>query len=223
MKVFGLLLLTTALAFGQAPQQHEDMPLLEGISRQSSDSIAAAGNSGDKRYVPFLKPLLKSRWEGTRFIARMALAKLGDREALQYYACRSLTDNPDDVELFIRDDLDNIRGSFSIEVLKKLLDSDQRFQRFITHHKARYSDVIVMYPSAVALYALPKVVPDSPYPAPPDDPIFRIKGDYREYKVKWKTWLESHAEELHRLEPTADGISFDPKVCRHLPDVKTHR
>ena len=45
---------------------------------------------------------------------RLQLAKTGDREALQYFACQSLTTNVLQMENMMRTDLDPIGGDFTI-------------------------------------------------------------------------------------------------------------
>ena len=80
-------------------------------------ALATALAQGEQNAVP--TPRIKSS-------DRRVLAKAGDRDALQYYACRSVTGRAQWLESLMRADLKEIGGGFMVTIYRQLLDSDAR-------------------------------------------------------------------------------------------------
>jgi hypothetical protein len=97
--------------------------------------------------------------------ARLALVKRGDREALQFYACKSLTDKFEVMHLLLKEDLARLGGEFTVEVYRQLLDSDQRFQADFTRVQRGCCDCIIPPLSDSAPCMLQKLLPDTSVPS----------------------------------------------------------
>jgi hypothetical protein len=65
--------------------------LAERVRNADTSAVLEIGRSGDSRAVALLLPLLNNPDYGAKREVWLALAKLGERESLQYFACRSLT------------------------------------------------------------------------------------------------------------------------------------
>jgi hypothetical protein len=90
---------------------------------------------------------------------RLRLAETGDHEALQYFACQSLTTNVLQMENLMRTDLDQIGGDFAIEIYRRILDSDDIFLPQIEKsRKDPAQDALPRFPSILVLFRLPKLL-----------------------------------------------------------------
>lgn len=151
--------------------------------------------------------------------SRLALARMGNREALQYFACRSLTDNLFEMENLMRKSLDSIGGDFAIEIYRQLLDSDERFLPQIREMRRNPAeDALPRLPGISVLFHLSRLLPDAGIPS---SPLLDHEVDPNQdfgLRAKWRTWLDAHKEEIQKLTPTADGISFDPHSCSEVYD-----
>jgi HEAT repeat protein len=108
--------------------------------------VLEVGRTNDPQYIPLLLSLFDSSIYPARNAARSALAKLGDRKALQYFACRSLTSDVDKMQLLMQSELDYIGGGFTIEIYRQLLNSDSRFLPEIKRNGAhKYLNVLYSY------------------------------------------------------------------------------
>jgi hypothetical protein len=145
---------------------------------------------------------------------RLSLAQAGDHEALQYFACRTLTNNVFQIENLMRTDLDSIGGDFAIETYRQLLDSDSRFLPQIKKmRRKRTEDALPRLPSISVLFRLPKLLPGAGIPP---SPLLDYETDPNQdfgLREKWRTWIDSHQAQIKELKPTTDGISFNPGYC----------
>jgi hypothetical protein len=153
--------------------------------------------------------------------ARATLATRGDPEALQFYACRSLTNNLEVMEELLRWDFPRIGGEFEIEVYRQLLDSDQRFHADFTKHQDDCSDCIITPLSVGVTSMLQRLLPDAPIP--PLTPLQRQENSQAAETVKsmWKSWIDNHQAELRQMKPTTEGISFSSESCSAVADLST--
>jgi HEAT repeat protein len=72
------------LTFSQISNENV-FSLAERIGQGDVVAILEGGRTGDAEYIPMLMPLLDSPDERVRAPARLALARLGERDALQYF------------------------------------------------------------------------------------------------------------------------------------------
>jgi len=182
--------------------------LVERARRGDGSAISEMEKSGD---VEDLKLLLHDpayARTGTLPV-RGSLARLGDQESLQYFACLSQTDDVDKMQLLLRDIYDHIGGAFTVQIYRQLLDSDPRFIAFVKRHrKHRYPDVIVTLPSTMVLPYLSRLLPSANIPSPPpDDPS--EEGT----KLKWRSWIDEHKNEIQHMQPSASGVNFSSSFC----------
>jgi hypothetical protein len=201
-------ILVTALA--QALGQESPGSITERIHQGDTSAVLEIGQSGDPRAVSLILPLLNDPDYVAKREVRLALAKLGERESLQYFACRSLNGSVRKIEVLIDEDLDYIGGEFTIEIYRQLLDSDQRFLPDMDRTD-RKSDALLRLPSSTAMLKLSKLVPDAEIPNP--SRLAVQAGRDSDTKKKWSTWIDEHKAGLQKLMPTAEGIVFDSNYC----------
>ncbi len=203
-----IVLAMLGIAFAQNAPPAPRGSLLQ-LARKGDDSaLYEMEQSGD---IQDLQALLHDPDYSAKTAARIFLAKMGDHEALQYFACRSL-DNWSALD----QDLDQIGGEFRIELYRRLLDSsDQTFFANI-RKEDRSSDELLTPPSSIVLLRLPALLPDAGIPKPA--PLDIQAGRDKEFKSRWREWIDSHQSELQQLKPTAEGISFDPHSCSNIYD-----
>ena len=146
--------------------------------------------------------------------ARLELAKAGNPEALQYFACQSLTTNVLQMENLMHTDLDQIGGDFTIEIYRQLLDSDQRFLPQIEKlRKDPAEDALPRLPSISVLFHLPKLLPAAGIPTTPLlDHEVNPNQDFG-LRARWRTWIDAHKADIQKLQPTTKGIAFDLGHC----------
>jgi hypothetical protein len=145
----------------------------------------------------------------------LVLAKAGDREALQYYACRSMTHRVQEIESLMRTDLDEIGGGFTVTIYRELLDSDSRFRRDLARLN-KGSDAPMRPPSIIVLSKLSRILPEAGI-AP--DPRLDYEPDPNQdfgLRAKWRAWIDSHQTEIQKLKPTAEGVSFRADACTQI-------
>jgi hypothetical protein len=192
-------------------------PIAERIRKGEDAAVLEAGRSKDPEYLEMLRAVAEDPEYEARYSAILALAKLGDWKARQYFACRSLIDGFEEIPRLLQD-LQYIEGALSIEIYRRLLDSDARFQaefkRDLQVDPDKYSDVGVTFPSSWVLFDLPKVVPNPPAAAPPRY-LMQIHED-EPLKALWRQWLREHEQEIRNLQPTAASIKFDRGFCEDL-------
>jgi hypothetical protein len=216
-----LAILTVASA--QTELGPKDDLLLERARKGDESALSQMEQSGDIRD---LQSLLHDPNYAGKTSVRLALARMGDRGVLQRYACVGLTQDLSHLDDLMRDDLDHIGGDFTIEVYRHLLDSDARFlpqiDRIMKQMRKHGGDVLPVLPSTSVLLRLPKLVPDSPIPrlSPIEIQASPEKSDG--IKAQWRTWIDTHQNELKKLRPTTDGISFDLGRCSQLGDGPHH-
>ncbi len=149
-------------------------------------------------------------------VAHLTLAKHGDHDALQHFACRALTSNMFDLEKLMTD-FDQIGGDFTVQVYRRLLDSDQRFRPEIDRiRKERGQDAVPKLPSISVLFHLPKILPGAHISAPEQLEYEVNPNQDLGFRAKWRNWIDSHSSELQKLKPTADGVDFGPQACSNF-------
>jgi hypothetical protein len=213
MTVRSLFFLVTLLGVSpvHAGQQQESLSSLAERARNGETAaVREMGQSGDAQAVPILLRLFHDPEYRVKRDVRLALAKLGERDAVQYFACRSLTGSVRQINDLIRGSLDYIGGDFSIEIYRQLLDSDQRFLPDM-ERTDRNSDALLTFPSSVALVRLSELIPDVGIPNP--SPLAVQAGKDGEFKKRWATWIGDHEEQLGKIAPTAEEIVFDSSYC----------
>ncbi len=213
-----IVLLLLGAAFAQDGQPVKDSLL----NRARSGDYSAISKMERDTDLQGLQTLIRDPDFRGKPAVRLALAKLGDHDSLQFFACQSLT-QVGGSHIFMSGVLDQIDGEFAIQAYKRLLDSDPRFLPAIEeanrkcHTDKKAVDCVVPGPPSLsALLELCKLVPDSPFSKLTE---LEIQAHSGEFKLKWKAWIDAHQSELQKFKPTAAGIRFDPASCSKFHDV----
>ncbi len=154
-----------AVVCTQAVAQTESQSLLDRARKGDDSALDQMERSGDVRDLRYL---LRDHDYAGKSAVRLRLARLGDAKLLQYFACRSLTDDVDKMRSRLRDEYDHIGGAFTVSIYRELLDSDRRFSAFVKRNRERkYSDFTPELPSRMVLAYLPKLLPNANIPSLP--------------------------------------------------------
>lgn len=186
-------------------------------------AIRDAGESGDPRFIPFLKRELKktgNKQSAVRDATKLALAKLDDPVQLQEAWCTAIV--KDDPLSFL-----HIGGWFSIQALQSFLAPggpvqwDNRFETYFAEHrdKNQDKDLDAARPPAsfYALKVLPEIVPNPPIA--PDLPLGGITGPQidpaeRQKEIRiWQDWIASNREKLSEILPKGAAVDFSTRPC----------
>jgi len=172
-------------ASGQAGQSKRPESLIDRACAGESEAITEVENSPDSLD---LQRMMHDPDCSMNVGARFALAKRGDHEALQFYACKSLTDKFEVMQLLLKGDLAHLGGEFTVEVYRQLLDSNQRFQVDLTRVQKGCSDCIIMPLSDEVPLMLQQLLPDAPVPSL--TPLQRQANPQTVETVKsiWRSW-----------------------------------
>jgi hypothetical protein len=169
--------------------------------------VEAAGNSGDKSFIPFLKDVLQSRkldhqnWDK----AQMALAKLGKREQQQQIVCIFYRSDAHEAQNAGIRQLPYIGGWFSIRLYVEMLANKQIYSHWLKS-EPHGSDAVLESPQGMALTYLPKLVPGLP-------PL--NEKDWKQTQRQWPEYIRQHEAELNHLEPTGEDIDFLGSSCKN--------
>jgi hypothetical protein len=214
-------LVTTSWVLAPAqtvPQQQQPTSLIE---RACAGESAAQSELEENASSEDLKRMMHDTecWDNAG--ARLLLAKRGDPEALQFYACRSLTDKLDVLWELTRSDLPQIGGEFTVEIYRQLLDSDQRFRADFDRVQSENSDMLMLPLSDGVLPALQKLAPGAPIPSLTPLQLQVNREAMERIKSMWRSWIDSHPPELMQMKPTAEGVSFNSDACAGVSDLST--
>jgi hypothetical protein len=217
VKIFGWFRLPGVIVccmFPLAAQQTRSQKQLErDIADGYSQSILAAGRSGDVTLIPLIKTRVGKAGIGyptADDAAKLALARLGEQEWLEYWYKRfhyrtdevknlKQSELRDIVEPRI-DALEYIGGWFAVECLRDMLDSDVVFDK--ARSRYRYPDAAdwepkeLVYPSHKAIVMLKKMFPD----ASPGQGWARNEAELRE---RWKQWIIDNEKRLREMKPSS--------------------
>lgn len=212
--IASMLLVITSVLFAQVPVPREGRSLLDRARKGDDSALSEMERTGD---VKDLHTLLNEPHYAGKRAAQMALARMGDTEILQYYACRSLSDDIWRIEDLMREDLDYIGGDFTIELYRHLLDSDSKFRpqldQSIKNAREHGGDTWPQLPSTLAVSRLSKLVPDSSIPGLSSLQIQSEPQSVEELKARWKAWIDTHQLEIRKLKPSAKGVHFEAEYC----------
>ena len=169
-------------------------------------AIVAAGESGDRTLIPFLRTMLEDpRLEGSKgqadLTVEIALAKLDDTRALQALWCAAIREdrNPP-VSL-----LGHVGGWFGLRSLEAILSGvgHAAFMRAI--ERGESTDISYLDPVALATEILPDVAPDGP-----KFPWYSPGAAER-----WRQWIAAHRHELSSRKPTGDDVVYTESACKN--------
>jgi hypothetical protein len=169
--------------------------------------VRAAGNSGDKSFVPYLKDVLQSRkldhqeWDDVQ----MALAKLGEREQQQQIMCVFYQGDKYEADRVGSRQVPYIGGWFAIQLYMGMLDNKQIGSHWAKAKPQGITDEAMVSPVGMALNELPKLVPG----LPPLD-----QKNWKESQHIWPEYIRKHEAELNALAPTGEGVDFSGKTCK---------
>jgi hypothetical protein len=164
MRIAFLLLCTVSWVStsAQTIQRKQPESLMEQACAGQSDAVTEVEKNADSQD---LRRMMHDPDCSVKVGARFALAKRGDHEALQFYACKSLTDKIEVVGVLMTEDLPRLGGVFTVEVDRLLLDSDQRFQAALTRIQSDNSDTVILPLSDSVPSGLQKLLPDAAIPS----------------------------------------------------------
>jgi len=193
----------SSIALGQSMPPEERQRIIR------MQDVAAAGNSGDKTFIPFLKDVLRSRkldhqnWDRVQ----MALAKLGEREQQQQIVCIFYRGDAHEAQNAGISQLPYIGGWFSIRLYVEMLANKQIYSHWLKA-EPNGSDAVLESPQGMGLTYLPKLVPGLP-------PV--NEKDWKETQRLWPEYIRQHEAELSQLSPTGEGVDFSGKTCKAKP------
>ena len=118
-----LIFFNLCVALAQNKEQLPKDSLLERARGGDNSAVSQMQQNND---LQDLQALMRDPDYRGKARVRLSLAKLGDHDSLQFFACESLTDSGGS-SVFMRDVLGYIGGEFAIQVYSRLLDSDPRF------------------------------------------------------------------------------------------------
>jgi hypothetical protein len=214
------------LAQGQRNTQAgpHDTPI-DRILSGDQCAIAAAGNSKDPQYIPYLSRLLKSRKEHTGEVIytpgalpQVALAKLGVEQDLFEVQCETQPKATKHVRLVaIKDKLRYIGGWFAIGLaIDMLRDGDEN------RVNLSWADLYVSEwnPQTLAIHRLPILI-GSPLNSEPRNELGaategseKFHGLTEEQVVfGWYQWALAHQDELKKLEPIGESVDYSDGRC----------
>lgn len=217
MKPLILLLLWASCcgsAFAQALPSGE-------LAARACAGESSAENDLEKANTEDLRRMIRNPNCVDKVGARFLLAKRGDSEALQFYACRSTANHSDVIGELLRDDLPKIGGEFTVEIYRQLLDSDGRLQEDLDRKRRDCSDCLLQPLSDMIPAELHKLLPDVPIASLSP---FQVQGNPKalgKSKSEWRSWIDSHQSELMRMKPTSSGVNFGPGACSGISDLST--
>ena len=186
--------------------------------------IAAAGNSKDPLYIPYLKKV--ARWghhsgdyhSSSAAFAQMALAKLGVEQDLFEIECEIQPQASHYVRLYaIEDKLPYVGGWFAIRLAKEMLPDNGQNKENLS-----YGDDIraEWYPTKLAIRMLPRLLP--PELASEAAGRFGVASSHSEKAMGlteeqvidgWYHWILDHENEVRNLEPTGDSVDYSEARC----------
>jgi hypothetical protein len=178
-------------------------------------AIVEAGDSHNRIFIDDLRALQKSL--GTKEadvprLIRISLAKLGDKDALQETYCRVQSPYPLIKQNAIESDLPKIGGWFSIWVLERQFEEDEKWKKAPRKYwKTVAPDVVLVPPSNLALMVLPKLVNDPPLPSL--TPLMAQVSPQQAKIDTWKTWIQTNSNTLRQLQPTGQDLDTSSNSC----------
>jgi hypothetical protein len=198
------------------PGPEEDIARLRGqVQKDDADAIVKVGDTYNPVFIEDLRALQKSfkKKEGdTSWLIRISLAKLGDKDSLQETYCRVQSRYPLIKQHAVESDLTKIGGWFSIWVLQRQFEEDDRWRKAPRKYwKSVAPDVVLVQPSNLALMILPKLVKDPPLPSLP--PVVAQMSPQLAQIATWKTWIKANSATLKSLKPEGQDVNTSPKAC----------
>jgi len=187
------------------------------IQKGKPEAIVEAGDTHNPIFINDLRFLQKS--SGTKeadlqWLIRISLAKLGDKDALQETYCRVESPYPLVKQNAINNDLTNIGGWFSIWVLERQFEEDEKWRKAPRkYRKSVAPDVMLVRPSNLALMVLPKLVKNPPLPSL--IPVMAQTSSSQQAKIDtWKTWIDANRASLQKLEPASQEVDTSSNACK---------
>jgi hypothetical protein len=209
----------SGLPLASETQNKNDDILIQRVVAGDTSAIAEAGKTGNKIFVPYLKEELKDRRNyGTSLspigVARLALAKLGERQQQQELWCLALTDDPP------LGDFGYVSGWYAIQALQEFFTPQGPSHSYRRVHKEKRQDFSYLPPRYSALKTLTELVPNPPAKFDPD----AIAPSELERSAKiWREWIAAHKDELSKLQPTGEGVDFSDKACKNGKPTKKRK
>lgn len=167
--------------------------------------VKAAGNSGDKSFIPYLHDVVQQRklyhydWDD----AQMALAKLGDRSQQQNIVC--VFYKGDRSEGYVAGhQLAYIGGWFAIQMYLEMLNNKKVMSHWFRIGEPN-DDRVWTAPDTRAMQNLPNLIP-ALQPITEQTPA-------KQTVEQWNVYIKEHMEELSKLTPTGEGVDFSGKSC----------
>jgi hypothetical protein len=216
MTRISLLFILIAFAFSRENQKRlspEEKDSWEARIATGGDYLLRAGSSGHKELVPALKKSFAESKAGDpdQQNARMALAKLGDREQQQAMVCDIYRASQLEMQQVALTEVSYVGGWYAIRIYRDLLTPAAETRFLKAKQLPKSSDMTLVEPRWWSLISLPKVVPSAPLGSV--DSGFSA-SQIHDYSQKWTAWIQDHEDELEKLQPTGEGIDFSGKTCK---------
>ncbi len=203
------------LVWSATPQSVTDgnfNSLVSRLEKRDSRAIWDAAKSGDARFIPYLKLLLKDKQlqlSGDSIAVRVAMARLGDEQTLREYACE-MSFGPDLAQYDAILESPGVGGWASIRALTEVLRR-RKAPKDPFHYRRFYDlgDEAFAPGYYYALETLPAVVPNPPYPGL----IQGVSFDNSEERTEsWIHWIDEHSAELRKLKPNTE-VDVSSESC----------
>lgn len=192
----------------EVPRQVHD--LAPDIERGNPGFILEAGRTGLPDFIPILRGRLKrfkKRDKEAIRATRMALARLGDTESLQMIYCEIEATNYDGLVDATRQKLPYVGGWFALEIADGMVDG-RIANKVRIPWESQAPDDLISDAKNLAMTFLRRQLPDMSKGI--DSQHSNITAEIG----AWKSYLETHREQLMALEPQGKSVKFSRKSCR---------
>src|SRR3954454_6287391 len=193
------------LAQTSSHQNGENSELIRRIQKGTDpQALLQAGSSGNTKFVPLLRERLRHDADKNNSLtpqARMALAKLGDKQEQQALFCRVASGNMNEMQVGLSHELPYVGGWFSIQILDRVIRSELA----TNPRPVPLPPDLSFAPAQVyAREVAHKMFTDIPVQSGPAIPSVQ----------QWNEYFNTHKTELSKLQPTGEGVKFSPDACK---------
>lgn len=201
--ICSLLIFLTCATHAQVSSTDDFERLRRKIANGDHEAILDAGSSGDERFVPALHKVIRRYAESNKaagYDARLALAKLGDKDALEAVLCEVHSGNPYIQTRALVKKLPYIGGWFAISTLAEFLPDRPENHRGTAEGDTTFGSLM-----HVSVTILRELLPSGP-PAKPNDGKSAIFQENENDAKEWQQWIERNKGDLTKLKPTGNYL-----------------
>jgi len=201
-------------------QDTKTQELIDRIKRgDDAQALLEAGRTGNLAFVPYLREKLRHnvyKHESLKWEAQMALVKLNQPDQLQAIYCQVATGNETQVSDTI-DEFAYVGGWFSVRILKDVVSGELAANAAIDQHAP--PDAQRMKPIYLASGTLAALIPDGAHQIESQKSLSLFSSESFSF---WTDYIQTHEDELKKLQPTGEGVDFSPNACKDGKPRKKH-